>query len=210
MKGHTVWFGKSSLCGRHLESYMILPLAPFSSAKDRDTGQEVAIKKISPFEHQTYCQRTLREIRILTRFQHENVRISYISLSLTLFHLPRSPPLSFSLSSTSLSPSLGLSLSPSYLPRSLLSLSLSVFLSLIYLAPSYRPRSPISLSLSLSYLPRSPLSLLSTSLSPLSPIYLALPSLSLLATLLSLLSRCIHPLLSIFTLVFFKSNTLSL
>lgn len=37
-------------------------------------GQVVAIKKISPFEHQTYCQRTLREIRILTRFQHENVR----------------------------------------------------------------------------------------------------------------------------------------
>lgn len=34
---------------------------------------KVAIKKISPFEHQTYCQRTLREIKILTRFKHENV-----------------------------------------------------------------------------------------------------------------------------------------
>ena len=33
----------------------------------------VAIKKISPFEHQTYCQRTLREIQILLRFRHENV-----------------------------------------------------------------------------------------------------------------------------------------
>lgn len=33
----------------------------------------VAIKKISPFEHQTYCQRTLREIQILLRFHHENV-----------------------------------------------------------------------------------------------------------------------------------------
>lgn len=33
----------------------------------------MAIKKISPFEHQTYCQRTLREIKILTRFNHENV-----------------------------------------------------------------------------------------------------------------------------------------
>lgn len=35
--------------------------------------KRVAIKKISPFEHQTYCQRTLREIKILTRFKHENV-----------------------------------------------------------------------------------------------------------------------------------------
>lgn len=33
----------------------------------------MAIKKISPFEHQTYCQRTLREIQILLRFRHENV-----------------------------------------------------------------------------------------------------------------------------------------
>nr|ANG60946.1 extracellular signal regulated kinase [Mizuhopecten yessoensis] len=35
--------------------------------------ERVAIKKISPFEHQTYCQRTLREIKILTRFKHENI-----------------------------------------------------------------------------------------------------------------------------------------
>ena len=40
---------------------------------DNRLGQRVAIKKISPFEHQTYCQRTLREIKILTRFKHENV-----------------------------------------------------------------------------------------------------------------------------------------
>ena len=44
---------------------------------DKELGIVVAIKKISPFEHQTYCQRTLREIRILTRFQHENVRLHY-------------------------------------------------------------------------------------------------------------------------------------
>ncbi|XP_045134616.1 mitogen-activated protein kinase 1-like [Portunus trituberculatus] len=43
------------------------------SASDRVTKTKVAIKKISPFEHQTYCQRTLREIKILTRFKHENV-----------------------------------------------------------------------------------------------------------------------------------------
>ena len=44
-----------------------------SSATDKKSGDRVAIKKISPFEHQTYCQRTLREIKILLRFNHENV-----------------------------------------------------------------------------------------------------------------------------------------
>lgn len=43
------------------------------SAYDNNTDTRVAIKKISPFDHQTYCQRTLREIRILTRFSHENI-----------------------------------------------------------------------------------------------------------------------------------------
>uniref|UniRef100_A0A7N5ZVU6 Mitogen-activated protein kinase n=1 Tax=Anabas testudineus TaxID=64144 RepID=A0A7N5ZVU6_ANATE len=43
------------------------------SASDNLTSQRVAIKKISPFEHQTYCQRTLREIKILLRFHHENI-----------------------------------------------------------------------------------------------------------------------------------------
>ena len=46
---------------------------PCSSAVDTQSKTKVAIKKISPFEHQTYCQRTLREIKILTRFKHENV-----------------------------------------------------------------------------------------------------------------------------------------
>ncbi|KAG2470432.1 MK01 kinase, partial [Polypterus senegalus] len=43
------------------------------SAYDRENKVRVAIKKISPFEHQTYCQRTLREIKILLRFKHENI-----------------------------------------------------------------------------------------------------------------------------------------
>jgi len=44
------------------------------SAKDTTNGNaQVAIKKISPFEHQTYCQRTLREIKILNGFNHENI-----------------------------------------------------------------------------------------------------------------------------------------
>ena len=40
---------------------------------DDVTQQKVAIKKMSPFEHQTYCQRTLREVKILTRLKHENI-----------------------------------------------------------------------------------------------------------------------------------------
>ncbi|XP_023349330.1 mitogen-activated protein kinase 1 isoform X1 [Eurytemora carolleeae] len=42
-------------------------------AKDNVLKEKVAIKKISPFEHQTYCQRTLREIRILLSLEHENI-----------------------------------------------------------------------------------------------------------------------------------------
>jgi mitogen-activated protein kinase 1/3 len=49
------------------------PTIPDSSARDILTATKVAIKKISPFEHQTYCQRTLREIKILTGFRHENI-----------------------------------------------------------------------------------------------------------------------------------------
>lgn len=47
------------------------------SAQDTLTRERVAIKKISPFEHQTFCQRTLREIKILSRFKHENVRVFF-------------------------------------------------------------------------------------------------------------------------------------
>lgn len=49
----------------------------YRSAYDNITKTKVAIKKISPFEHQTYSQRTLREIKILTRFKHENVSPTY-------------------------------------------------------------------------------------------------------------------------------------
>ena len=43
------------------------------SGYDVKTCQRVAIKKLSPFEHQCFCQRTLREIKILARFKHENI-----------------------------------------------------------------------------------------------------------------------------------------
>jgi serine/threonine protein kinase len=53
------------------------------SALDTSTEERVAIKKMSPFEHQTFCQRTLREIKILTRFKHENVRVELILSNLS-------------------------------------------------------------------------------------------------------------------------------
>eukprot|EP00834_Sanchytrium_tribonematis_P003484 NODE_135_length_16508_cov_1.365897.p5 type:complete len:363 gc:universal NODE_135_length_16508_cov_1.365897:419-1507(+) len=37
------------------------------------SGTKVAIKKISPFQHQLFMVRTIREIRILKHFQHENI-----------------------------------------------------------------------------------------------------------------------------------------
>jgi mitogen-activated protein kinase 1/3 len=53
--------------------YIVFCFDFYRSAYDNETETKVAIKKISPFEHQTYCQRTLREIKILTRFNHENI-----------------------------------------------------------------------------------------------------------------------------------------
>ncbi|RUS20111.1 kinase-like domain-containing protein [Endogone sp. FLAS-F59071] len=43
------------------------------SAIHRPTGQKVAIKKITPFDHSMFCLRTLREIKLLRYFNHENI-----------------------------------------------------------------------------------------------------------------------------------------
>ncbi|CAI2729477.1 unnamed protein product [Schistosoma spindalis] len=43
------------------------------SAFDCQRNEKVALKKVSPFEHQTYSQRTYREIWILSRMDHENI-----------------------------------------------------------------------------------------------------------------------------------------
>lgn len=43
------------------------------AVRDNRPGEAFAIKKISSFDHQTYCQRTLREIKILLKFDHENI-----------------------------------------------------------------------------------------------------------------------------------------
>lgn len=45
----------------------------YSSAVHKPTGQMVAIKRILPFDHAMFCLRTLREIKLLKYFNHENV-----------------------------------------------------------------------------------------------------------------------------------------
>mgnify|MGYP001657462937 CR=1 FL=1 len=45
----------------------------FSSAIHKPSGQKVAIKKITPFDHSMFCLRTLREMKLLRYFNHENI-----------------------------------------------------------------------------------------------------------------------------------------
>jgi mitogen-activated protein kinase 1/3 len=49
------------------------PLTPCSSAIHKPSGQKVAIKKITPFDHSMFCLRTLREMKLLRYFNHENI-----------------------------------------------------------------------------------------------------------------------------------------
>ncbi|OCB91309.1 Pkinase-domain-containing protein [Sanghuangporus baumii] len=44
-----------------------------SSAIHIPTGRKVAIKRITPFDHSMFCLRTLREIKLLRHFDHENI-----------------------------------------------------------------------------------------------------------------------------------------
>lgn len=45
----------------------------FSSAVHIPTQRKVAIKRITPFDHSMFCLRTLREIKLLRHFHHENI-----------------------------------------------------------------------------------------------------------------------------------------
>jgi mitogen-activated protein kinase 1/3 len=60
------------------------------SALDKESGQKVAIKKISrAFEDPVDAKRILREIKLMKKFSHENVLISspfsFISSTILLF-----------------------------------------------------------------------------------------------------------------------------
>ena len=43
------------------------------SAVHKPSGRKVAIKKIAPFDHSMFCLRTLREMKLLRYFNHENI-----------------------------------------------------------------------------------------------------------------------------------------
>ena len=44
-----------------------------SSAVHIPSQRKVAIKRITPFDHSMFCLRTLREIKLLRHFTHENI-----------------------------------------------------------------------------------------------------------------------------------------
>ena len=49
------------------------PLTTPSSAIHQPSQRKVAIKRITPFDHSMFCLRTLREIKLLRHFRHENI-----------------------------------------------------------------------------------------------------------------------------------------
>lgn len=56
------------------------------SALDKETGEKVAIKKISrAFEDPIDAKRILREIKLMKKFSHENVRFNTLFLCVMKF-----------------------------------------------------------------------------------------------------------------------------
>ena len=62
-----------------------MALADYSSAIHKPSGQKVAIKKITPFDHSMFCLRTLREIKLLRYFNHENVSAATVFIVFSFF-----------------------------------------------------------------------------------------------------------------------------
>jgi serine/threonine protein kinase len=53
-----------------------------SAALDTDTGQQVAIKKLSrPFQNDTHAKRAYREIKLMKMVNHKNVCLIFFSVS---------------------------------------------------------------------------------------------------------------------------------
>ena len=65
----TALYGKG---GTRLLSGSVADRVP-SSALHKPSQQKVAIKKITPFDHSMFCLRTLREMKLLRYFNHENI-----------------------------------------------------------------------------------------------------------------------------------------
>lgn len=52
---------------------LLITSCVYSSALHIPTQRKVAIKRITPFDHTMFCLRTLREIKLLRHFHHENI-----------------------------------------------------------------------------------------------------------------------------------------
>lgn len=63
-----VWY--CHILSRYYKSIAHLSL---SSAIHHPSQRKVAIKRIAPFDHSMFCLRTLREIKLLRHFRHENI-----------------------------------------------------------------------------------------------------------------------------------------
>lgn len=67
-----VFFGSSAFAVASSKLKVLTPPL-FSSAIHKPSSQKVAIKKITPFDHSMFCLRTLREMKLLRYFNHENI-----------------------------------------------------------------------------------------------------------------------------------------
>ena len=66
----TASYGKPPYNDHYMRQFVLIPR---SSALHKPSGQKVAIKKITPFDHSMFCLRTLREMKLLRYFNHENI-----------------------------------------------------------------------------------------------------------------------------------------
>ena len=69
-RGPTALYGEQPQDRRDLGQHILMFQ---SSALHKPSGQKVAIKKITPFDHSMFCLRTLREMKLLRYFNHENI-----------------------------------------------------------------------------------------------------------------------------------------
>lgn len=69
VRAHTAWSGEHP----HPSIRQTPSSYRYSSAIHKPSGQKVAIKKITPFDHSMFCLRTLREMKLLRYFNHENI-----------------------------------------------------------------------------------------------------------------------------------------
>jgi hypothetical protein len=73
-KVHMALFGMCFCALSGIKNHFVLTdCVIFSSALHKPSGQKVAIKKITPFDHSMFCLRTLREMKLLRYFNHENI-----------------------------------------------------------------------------------------------------------------------------------------